>query len=259
MFTGEFVNALHFLHWTYRQLRLAAGVALIVVPVVIVIMAWMQYQIVLPTLSHYYFSEKTPGALRTLFTGMLIFVGGVMFCYRGFDDRDNSVLNAAGVFAVCVAFFPKRCDVHDISCNEPHIFGVPMWLLHLPSAVLMFLLAAYAVWYSGGTALSDRLNDYEKTLLKRWKALALIGMFSGFAMYVPYLFRLSLPPPTGALIVEMTGFFGFGLFWIGMTHVIYRANQRATESYESGPGRLAPEASVKPLDLVAPKDPMLIP
>ncbi len=255
------MNALHFLHWTYRQLRLAAAVTLILVPVAIIVTAWIQHQIVLPTLSHYYFSEHTPGVLRTLFTGMLIFVGGVMFCYRGFDDRDNNVMNAAGVASLCVAFFPKRCDVYDICCNGPSIFGVPMWLLHLPSAVLMFLLAAYAVWYSGGKALGDRLNDNEKKLLKRWKTLALIGMFSGFAMYVPFLFGLSLPPLTAALIVEMTGFFGFAFFWIGMTHVIYRANQRAAESYGSGSGPGSPErdGSVKEFDLAAPKGPMLIP
>ena len=35
---------------------------------------------------------------------------------------------------------------------------------------------------------------------------------------------------TYALIVEMTGFFGFSFFWIGMTYVIYKANQRISMS-----------------------------
>lgn len=253
------MNALHFLHWTYRQIRLATAVVLIVIPVAIVIVAWVQYQIILPSLSHYYFSEKIPGILRTMFTGMLIFVGGVMFCYRGFDDRDNNVLNAAGVFAVLVAFFPKRCDKFDVECFEFKLFGIPLWILHLPSAVLLFLFAAYAVWYSGGSALSDRLNDHEKTLLRRWKVPALFGMFSGILVYVPSVFGIALLPLTGALIVEMTGFFGFSLFWIGMTHVIYRANQRALEFYPESPGRLTPESSAKRSEVAAPKASSLIP
>lgn len=212
-----------YLHWTYRQLRLAAAVALIVGTVAIVLIGWLRYEIILPTLSHYYFSEDPPALIRTLFTGMLIFVGGVMICYRGFDDRDNRVMNVAGSLAMAVAFCPKRCDGFDIKCVD-----LKLSVLHMPAAIILFVFAAYAVWYCGGTSLAARLNEEEKTKLKRWKVAALIGMGSGILVYLPHLFGIAPLPLTFALIVEMTGFFGFSLFWIGMTYVIYQANQRIT-------------------------------
>jgi hypothetical protein len=52
------------LHWTYRQLRMLAGASLIAIPVLIVIIGWSRHQIILPTLSHYYFGEAVPGLLR---------------------------------------------------------------------------------------------------------------------------------------------------------------------------------------------------
>ncbi len=211
----------HHLHWTYRQLRLAAAAALVVVTVAIVLIGWFRNGIILPTLSHYYFSEDPAALLRTLFTGMLIFVGGVMICYRGFDDRDNNVLNIAGCLAIAVALFPKKCDEFDVRCVD-----LPLSFLHMPAAVLLFLFAAYAVWYCGGNALADRLTQDERTKLRAWKIAALIGMFSGFVFYIPHLFGVAPAPLTVVLIIEMTGFFGFSFFWIGMTHVIYRANQR---------------------------------
>lgn len=206
-----------------------AGVVLILAPVLIVLVAWFQHQIILPTLSHYYFAELKPGFLRTAFTGFLILVGGLMIAYRGFDNRDNTIHNLAGILAVCVALFPKRCDSHDIAC-----VATSLWILHAPSAVLMFLTAAYAVYYSGGPTLSNQLNDDEKTVLRRWRVVALLGMISGLVAYIPFLLagNKQFLPPTGVLVVEMTGFFGFAFYWLGVTYVIYRANERraATES-----------------------------
>ncbi|TDM08432.1 MAG: hypothetical protein C4K60_02985 [Ideonella sp. MAG2] len=233
-----------YLHWTYRQLRLAAATVLVVGTVAIVLIGWFKLGRILPTLSHYYFSEDPAGLLRTLFTGMLIFVGGVMICYRGFDDRDNNVLNLAGGLALAVAFFPKQCDRFDIKCTE-----YSLSFLHMPAAVLLFFVAAYAVWYCGGKALSDRLNEREKTHLTRWKTASLLCMFSGVSFYVPHLFGIAPAPLTVALIVEMTGFFGFSFFWMGTSHVVFRANQRIAKANGTpeDTGRLTPRAKIEPL------------
>lgn len=219
------MDSQQYLHWTYRQLRVAAAAALIVITVAIVVIGWFRNGIILPTLSHYYFSEDPAALLRTLFTGMLIFVGGVMICYRGFDDTDNRALNVAGGLAIAVALFPKKCDEFDVKCVD-----LPLSFLHMPAAVLLFFVSAFAVWYCGGKALSDRLNADERKKLRRWKVLALVGMCSGIVIYVPHSFGIAPLPLTAVLVVEMTGFFGFSFFWIGMTHVIFRANQRITKA-----------------------------
>src|SRR5687767_10824803 len=104
------MNPLTHLSKTYRQLRLTAGGALIVAPLLIIAAAYLFDPTIKSTLSHYYFAEPQPGLVRTLFTGFLIFIGGILIAYRGFDNRDNWIHNAAGAFAICVAFFPKRCD-----------------------------------------------------------------------------------------------------------------------------------------------------
>lgn len=211
------------LRGTYRQLRLMAGTTLIAVPVAIVLVAWLRHQIILPTLSHYYFSETDPGFIRTMFTGFLVLVGGIMMAYRGFDPKDNWIHNFAGVFAICVAMFPKRCDKFDISCVPTEL-----WILHLPSAVLLGLVAAYAVWYSGGPSLKSRLTPHEVKILKRWRTGALLGMGAGIVAYVPFaiLGGFTAIPLTAVLTIEMMGFFGFAFYWIGMTYVISTANDR---------------------------------
>ena len=233
------MNSSQYLHLTYRQIRLMAGVALILAPVLIILVAWLQHQIILPTLSHYYFAEVHPGFLRTAFTGFLILVGGLMIAYRGFDDKDNTIHNLAGMFSVCVALFPKRCDEHDIACVT-----TPLWILHAPAAVLMFLAAAYAVYYAGAPTLSSQLTDDERALLKKWRVVALLGMTSGVAAYAPFLLAGSKQflPPTGILIIEMTGFFGFAFYWLGVTYVIYQANERRAGKGDVRPSTKAAES-----------------
>ena len=217
------MDILQHVRLTYRQMRVMAGVILIASPVAIVLIFWVSYGKVLPTLSHYYFGETDPGLLRTLFTGFLILVGGLMLAYRGFDGKDNWIHNAAGVFAVAVALFPKGLDKQDV-----YQAGDRYPLIHGTSAVLLFLAAAYAVLYSGGPRLRRRLVHREVILLKRWRMAAIIGMISGAVAYAPYVFFRDpcFLPSSGVLLVEMTGFFGFAFYWLGMTHVILNANRR---------------------------------
>lgn len=204
-----------------------AGVALIAIPVIIVVIGWVRHQIILPTLSHYYFGEAVPGLLRTLFTGFLVLIGGLMLVYRGFDDKDNWIHNAAGVLAIAVALFPKGPDDQDVYCE-----AVRYPIMHGASAVLLFFAAAYAVIYSGGSNLQSRLNERELTLLRRWRIASVAGMISGAIAYAPFIFSRNpdVLPPSGVLLVELTGFFGFAFYWLGMTHVIHNANLRVTAS-----------------------------
>ena len=207
-----------------------AGVALIAIPVIIVAIGWVRHQMILPTLSHYYCGETVPSLLHTLFTGFLILVGGLMLAYRGFDDKDNWIHNAAGVLAIAVALFPKGLDDQNVYRD---LVRYP--ILHGASAALLFLVAAYAVIYSGGSTLQSRLTQRERTLLRRWRIASVVGMISGAVAYAPFTFSRNpdVLPASGVLLLEMTGFYGFAFYWLGMTHFIHNANLRIMGS--SGP------------------------
>ena len=209
---------------TYRQLRLIAGCTLIAAPLLILAVSYMRELRIEPTLSHYYFVEPTPGLVRTLFTGFLIFVGGILVAYRGFDNRDNWIHNAAGIFAVFVALFPKRCD----PMGEPYCTPGLLSSLHLPSAILVFAFAAWAVVYCGGPKLRGKLLGEEILTLRRARKASLITMTAGVVLYVarPLLSRSIQNFKITILIVELLGFFGFAAHWLIMTWVIDKANRR---------------------------------
>ncbi len=209
---------------TYRQIRLVAGWTLFAAPLLIIAVAYLIEHAVQPTLSHYYFVEPKPGLVRTMFTGFLIFVGGILVAYRGFDTRDNWIHNAAGIFAVCVAIFPKHCD----PMGEPYCYRGLLSSLHLPSAFLVFLFAAWAVYYCGGPELLGKLQEDEVRTLRRAKKASLATMSVGVLLYIirPLLPTAAQDFKATTLVVELLGFFGFGAHWLVVTHVISKANVR---------------------------------
>lgn len=223
------MNPLQFLFSTYRQLRLTVGCVLIVIPVAIWLVGLLREGLVLPTLSHYYFAETIPGVIRTMFTGFLILAGGILIVYRGFDNKDNWIHNAAGVLAIFVALFPKHCDVHDGNrCSVTlDVFGIPAWWLHAPSAILLFLVCAYGVYYNGGPGLAERLTKKEANNARRLRFGAIFLMSLGIISYGPFLlFNAKAMPVNATLVVELFGFFGFAFYWLGMAYIIDKANRR---------------------------------
>ena len=230
------MNPLAFVLRTYRQIRRVAGWTLIAVPLLILAVAYCLEPEIKPTLSHYYWVEPKPGLVRTLFTGFLLFVGGIMMAYRGFDGRDNWIHNGAGACAVCVAFFPKLCDDVDPYCS-PGLLSV----LHMPAAVFLYAFAAYAVYYYGGPKLQDRLKDKEIETVQRARMWSLITMSTAIVLYLMSPFLIPILRPIlrpildfsiTILFVELLGFFAFAGHWLVMTSVIDKANQRIRQEHE---------------------------
>lgn len=216
---------------TYRMLRLIAGLTILLIPLAIVGLGYAVETKVMPTLSHYYYLENRPGLVRTLFTGFLIFSGGILIAYRGFDNRDNVTYWIAGLAAICVALFPKICDKGgEANCGP----GLLSWL-HMPFAVLLFLFAAYAVWYCGGRKLSSQLSNTENAILNKWKWIGLSLMALGISFYVLQFgmggskedFRIA------GLVIELFGFVGFSAHWLSMSFVISEANDRIAATNRS--------------------------
>jgi hypothetical protein len=240
---------------TYRQLRLIAGWTLIVAPLLIIAVACITEHTseVKAALSDYYFVEQYPGIVRTLFTGFLVLVGGILIAYRGFDDCDNWIHNAAGALAICVAIFPERCDSEEGLHCAPGLHSS----LHLPSAILVLLFAAWAVYYCGGHKLKDRLKYEEFRTLRRARVASLFLMTIAVVLYAVkhLLSKLVQGVKAPILGVELAGFFGFALHWLVMTRVIARANHRIREQRkfsESGGRALAKDSESKAAPLTQP-------
>jgi hypothetical protein len=243
------MTQLKHLRKTYRQLRLIAGWTLIAAPLLIITVAYKLYSTILPTLSHYYFAEQPPGIVRTLFTGFLILVGGILIAYRGFDNHDNWIHNAAGLFAVGVAIFPKPCRQDD-PYNQHCVEGL-LSPLHFPSAILLFLSAVVAVVYCGGKEFKKLLKEHELRTLRLARIFSITLMSLGIALYAArdFLSANIQEFKIVVLLAELSGFFGFAIHWLAMTRVINRANRRIREerkfSISSGraiAANLAPEA-----------------
>lgn len=89
---------------TYFSLRASMGITALGYPVVLALGGWLvlglPYQ---PSLSDYYYTR-----MGDIFVGMLIAIGASLTVYKGYSNRENWILNLAGVLAVGVALIPPE-------------------------------------------------------------------------------------------------------------------------------------------------------
>lgn len=218
---------------TYRRLRYMAGAALIGMPLLTAFSGFALDCDLEPSLSDYYFTVKDGGVPRTLFLIFLAFLGGVLYSYRGLDERDNLIHNAAGIFAFSVALFPMQCILSEHPDCVPGLLPV----LHLPSAGLLYLSAVASVIYSGGPKLKDalsRLSEPETWFKRLWKikALSLTLMTIGI---ITFLFHNQLkayfPEISWVFWIEYLGFAGFGIYWVRLMWLINDANSEGRQTF----------------------------
>ena len=91
---------------TYFYLRVGMAVLALVFPLLL----WLygDFFLSIPiqgSMSAYYHTE-----MRDAFVGILCAIGAFLFLYKGFTKLEDWLLNAAGLFAVLVAFFPMNPD-----------------------------------------------------------------------------------------------------------------------------------------------------
>lgn len=230
---------------TYCRLRFLVCIALVALPLLAAFSAYLVggYELQ-PSLSDYYFVARDGGLPRTIFLIFLAFLGCVLIAYRGLDDRDNLIHNAAGICSIGVALFPMHCDVAE------HPFCVPgLWpMLHLPSAGLLYLCAVISVLYGGGPKLEgalDKLPDPEMwfSKLRNIRMVSAVLMTIGIvSFFVHVLAPKFMDGFSWIFWVEYTGFFGFGIYWLRLMLLINDANkagqqlkaQSAGEGYAAG-------------------------
>jgi hypothetical protein len=117
---------------SYLTLRKAIGVIGTLLPFVLagVYMLLVSKIIFQASISAYYYTS-----MRNVLVGNLCAIGVFLFTYRGYGWQDNLCTNAAGVFAVGVAFCPTTPP-------DPSPAATVLGYLHLAFAGLLFSMLA---------------------------------------------------------------------------------------------------------------------
>jgi hypothetical protein len=170
---------------TYRNLRFGLAGISIAFPLFLWLTGWLWYGIPLQgSMSAYYFAES-PGEgplrswltsidvpllkdslfalagldgeapMRSWFVGTLFVLGVCLYLYKGFSDRENYLLNAAGLLAIGVALFPM-----EVGCDPCHTFTFH-GIFAIGAFVCMVLVA---LWCSKDTLhdLPERQEERER-------------------------------------------------------------------------------------------------
>ncbi len=181
---------------------------------------------ILPSISHYYYSES-----NVLFIGLLFAYGLYLFSYRGYKKdktkldfiNDNWVTNFAGILIIIVAFIPTKADHQLISTY--HLFNPPrghnnniLNTIHLICATGFFIIMAYLSYFR--FTRTDNLHETEKermTKKRRNRMYRTCAIMVIVSLLFILVFEFLLTPPFSQCIVligEAVALFFFGLAWL---------------------------------------------
>ncbi len=190
---------------------------------------------ILPSLSHYYYSES-----NVLFIGLLFAFGLYLFSYRGYKmDKskgdfinDNWITNLAGILIIIVAFIPTGADPDII--YKYHLFNAPRGhnsdifsTIHFLSAAGFFLIMAYLSYFRF-TRSNNRHTTQEGARIKQkrnnlYKTCAIIVVLALIFIFVFDFLSKSPFSEYIVLIGETMALLAFGLSWLvkskALTHI----------------------------------------
>lgn len=186
---------------TYFNLRVCTGIVALLLPLVL----WLGGAVggeggtLLESMSAYYHTD-----LRGVFVGALLFVGTILFVYRGYSDLENVALNVAGVLAYGVAAFPAEPPEGVEAFSAPYLHGV--------SAVSFFLCIAYVCVYRSRDTLDFVRGDEARaryTRLYRVLGTLMVVLPLAAAALLHLLERTTI-----VFWVEFAAVWVFGTYWI---------------------------------------------
>ena len=93
-----------------------------------------------PSISHFYYRSIVLG---DLFVGTLVFIGSLLFAYRGWNRKVGNLASIAGVLAFAVALFPTDGWAGPEGFVEGEVIGI----IHLASAAGLFLTLAFFCFF----------------------------------------------------------------------------------------------------------------
>ena len=194
--------------WTYYGLRVGLAAIGFALPVLLVLVGGLLHHVWLkPSISEFYYVDGASFlTTRDVFVAGLFAAGLCLYLYKGFSNKENVALNAAGLFAALVATFP--------TAETDDKRGV-VSAIHGASAVLFFLSIAYVSVFRS----SDTLRLLSETRRPRYRRAY---MLTSAAMVVSPFTALALsfllrPTDARIFLVEAFGVWAFSAYWIVKT------------------------------------------
>ena len=194
--------------WTYYGLRVGLAAIGFALPLVLVLLgALLHDEWLKPSISEFYYVKGTSFlTTRDVFVAGLFAAGICLYLYKGFSNKENVALNAAGLFAALVATFP--------TAETDDKRGV-VSAIHGASAVLFFLSIAYVSVFRS----SDTLRLLSEARRPRYRRAYMI---TSLAMIVSPFTALALsfflrPADARIFLVETLGVWAFSAYWVVKT------------------------------------------
>jgi hypothetical protein len=200
---------------TYITLRRGMAIMAAAFPLLLWIVGRLLYGIDLQgSMSAYYFAVSTPGSdafpMRTWFVGLLFAIGGFLYLYKGFTDRENFALNLAGVFAVMVAVFPMD---RDGAAGAERSLASQL-SIHGASALLLFACLAYVAIACAGKTLRLLPPAHKGKEQAFRRAYRIIGWSMVAAPVAAFIITLISGDRTRYVFwVEALGIWAFSAYW----------------------------------------------
>ena len=210
-------------HFTLRKLIGFIGVLL---PIVLIIGSFLsgKYDTIQPSISDYYFTT-----MGDVFVGSLCAVSLFLFCYKGYDYRDNITANVAAFFAICIAVFPTSTHLPRTHLGLLENESVAS-TLHFTSAALFFCCLAFFCLYlfklsKGYVSKKKRMRNKVYTTCGII-ILSSVVILAANAFIVPI--QEFLKPYNPVIVFETIALWAFGISWITKAQTILADSNEET-------------------------------
>lgn len=197
---------------SHITLRKVIGFIGIFLPIVLVLGSFLsgKYHTVQPSISDYYYTT-----MGDLFVGSLCAISLFLFCYKGYDNRDNITANIAAFLGLCIAFFPTSTHLEKNHLGLIENENVAA-AIHFTAAILFFIALAFFSIYLF-TLSKGYISRQKKLRNKVYKTCGYIILICIILMGI-YFFsekmQLLLENYYPILILETIALWAFGISWI---------------------------------------------
>ena len=193
---------------SYLALRKAVGWIGILFPFVLMLGLFLFFkgELVQQSISHYYHTQ-----MGDVFVGALCAIALFMFFYTGYDEWDDWAGNAAGFFALGVAWFPTT------------EMGPSNWIgkIHFTSATLLFLtLTIFSLWLFTKKGSNPTPQKLKRNTIYRICGLIMIACLIAIAIYMNFI-QNDNSESSFVFWAETTALVAFGISWLTKGEVLY--------------------------------------
>jgi len=148
------------------------------------------------------------GTMRDWFVGMLFAIGAVLYVNKGHTDKENILLNLAGIFACGIALFPMPWSCEPKGPITPHgTFAI----------LFFFAIASILIFCSKDTV--ECLPQDKRGRYYTWY-YSLAGVMIGSPLLAGALNEGILGSRSYTFAIEFVGIYAFGTYWVVKTREI---------------------------------------